>query len=122
MKFLLPSVVIFFCSLVTVSYAMDGPSEPPKSCANKLPPADKLAHLVQTGNTDKLERILSYDINALNTENKTPLYIAVENKDEAMIKFLLKHGASPDVQCSIFNLTPFTLAIQNQILMNILEE
>ncbi|KAL2875024.1 hypothetical protein SGCOL_009727 [Colletotrichum sp. CLE4] len=59
---------------------------------------------ISTGNTDIVELLLAYQspINTLNRKSKkyakSPLMVAVDYKDQNMVKLLLRHGADPTLE------------------------
>jgi ankyrin repeat protein len=78
-------------------------------------PADSLARAIATQNTELLE--LSFaekiDVNGADAEGRTPLLIATQQQDGAMVQRLLDAGANPDLADRI-GMTPLLLAITQQ--------
>ena len=62
-----------------------------------------LNYAVESGSTNAVSRLLSYglDINEANLRRLSiPLWVAIGQKDVAMVEFLLRNGANPDWQSS----------------------
>ena len=78
-------------------------------------PADSLARAIDTRNTELLELSFSekVDVNAPAADGRTPLLIATQQQDGAMVQRLLEAGANPDM-ADPKGVTPLFAAIAQQ--------
>jgi ankyrin repeat protein len=85
----------------------------PRPAAVELPP-DTFPQAVATGNTKLLEiaEKEQADVNGLNADGRTALYLAVEKRDRALVDHLLQLGANVDI-ADPTGVTPVMLAAKS---------
>ena len=85
-----------------------------RDARSSLPP-DSLARAIETRNPQLLELAFTekLDVNAPSADGRTPLLIATQQQDGAMVQRLLDAGANPDI-ADPSGTTPLSIAIAQQ--------
>lgn len=86
----------------------------------------KITHNVETDNVFGAKALLDYgaDPNTINESNKPLLEIAINNRNENMVKILLQHGANPNIKMDLFSAKGYIeeISLLNTAIINDSEE